>query len=367
MMNTQNFAYSSEEAQTLAWYAYLQQQQMTETDSSSFNSASFDTTSFAGSNSFDTPISAPESPVDLLPFFEDIDTVGVSRGAFCDTDSENNNEAMTFDAMTAMNACLAAYETSAFVDTVVMKTSDEVAFEHAQVMASASLQEKRKLANKFASLLQLNGVRQNDFTAFEHGDERVRQELNLVLFKAGLNVQTVMSEYWGEVAAVTNSSGQSICDIMDHNKRMKNYFEVNFQEYAGALSWDLSPKMGSPVAIRAMKAMNAQGGDKKATQAALVEDLKVKAERVATFKKTLWAQFEQFVSIKTMSFADMIMGGEETVSASLCELLHPQNEEKRTYLLTAFLENEEILKFTTGFVESNGLVVQTKKQKIVKL
>merc|ERR1712216_796736 len=148
-------------------------------------------------------------PVELLPLFDNSDNmVGTSKG---------------FEATES--------DLELFATVVI-----DIEAEHSKLMQVMTVQEKRKLAKKFASLLQVNGIAMKCFTKFERGDNKVRQQMNLILSKAGLNVQTVMEQYWEELAAVTNCRGEVLRDLMDHNRRLKNYFEVKFQEYAGALS-----------------------------------------------------------------------------------------------------------------------------------
>jgi len=312
------------------------------------------------------------TPVDLLPTFDEFDSdlfaspTGTSRGFYGEQSSPV--QAPVKAPKVSEPSIYDAFSYSSYAPTEVSFDGYEqefvpvldIASEHARVMAAATLQEKRKLAKKFASLLQVNGIAIKAFSAFERGDESVRMMMNIILFKAGLNVQSVMEQHWEEVAAITNSRGVPLRNLMDHQKRLKNYFEVKFQEYAGALSWDLSPKMGSPVAVRAAKEMQYQAGDKKAMQARLVADLDEKNKRVQVFKKNLWGQFEQFIAHSEMAW------GQESRQV-LDNLMHPANEQKRVEVFTSFVENPEVARFTTGFVECNGLVVVTKKVKVTKL
>lgn len=230
----------------------------------------------------------------------------------------------------------------------------EIEAEHSKLMGAATLQQQRKLGKKFTSLLQVNGISGDAFAFFEENDAAVRMQLNIILFKANLNVQTVMSEFWEEVADVMNINGETLRNIMDHEKRLKNFFDVKFQEYAGALSWDLSPKKGSPVAVRAIKKLQAQKYSKQQAEEMIAEDLAVKAERVEEFKTNLWTSFHTFCTFAQHYGAD--------IREVLENFMHPNMEESRQQTLDAWLESAEIKNFTVDFVESNGLVCVTKKK-----
>jgi len=297
--------------------------------------------------------------------------------------------------------------------------------EYNEMMATSTLQQKRKLQKKLKLCLQVNGIEMSSFDAFvQSRSPTAREELSMLLWNCDMNVHKVLNTYWDNFAKVgLNAAGESITSLMDHGKRLRGFFNLKLQEWSASRGWDLEPKPNSPAfsKIAEQRGLNAErlasvvkaqnlirtnaernlknaekigeqvskptatciSRDVEEVETALalirtvtdeeisfLKDLEIKQLRVELLTNELFSKFEQFVVLSRWTLADSLegesnsSGGHESYKRRIFEeIMHPEAKDQRAALFAQFKGSNQVLELTEEVVVTNDLVVGQRVRK----